>query len=112
MKLQARNFVVRKPETIDITMFFKKFCIATRTNDTTVSLNQAAFKLITDRLPQSSPLILKALCEIGALAGAHTNSSTFRTKIRVIDSTGCRQCISVVRLNRELLEEPGVPLSF
>ena len=32
MKLQARNFVVRKPETIDITMFFKKFCIATRTN--------------------------------------------------------------------------------
>ena len=30
MKLQARNFVVRKPETIDITMFFKKFCIATR----------------------------------------------------------------------------------
>lgn len=31
MKLQARNFVVRKPETIDITMFFKKFCIATRT---------------------------------------------------------------------------------
>ena len=81
-------------------------------NDTTVSLNQAAFKLITDRLPQSSPLILKALCEIGALAGARTNSSTFRTKIRVIDSTGCRQCISVVRLNRELLEEPGVPLSF
>lgn len=81
-------------------------------NDTTVSLNQAAFKLITDRLPQSSPLILKALCEIGALAGARTNSSTFRTKIRVIDSSGCRQCISVVRLNRELLEEPGVPLSF
>lgn len=32
MKLQARNFVVRNPETIDITMFFKKFCIATRTN--------------------------------------------------------------------------------
>lgn len=32
MKLQARNFVVRKPETIDITMFFKKFCIATRTS--------------------------------------------------------------------------------
>lgn len=31
MKLQARNFVVQKPETIDITMFFKKFCIATRT---------------------------------------------------------------------------------
>lgn len=33
MKLQARNFVVRKPETIDITMFFKKFCIATRTTE-------------------------------------------------------------------------------
>ena len=33
MKLQARNFVVRKPETIDITMFFKKFCIATRTKN-------------------------------------------------------------------------------
>ena len=32
MKLQARNFAVQKPETIDITMFFKKFCIATRTN--------------------------------------------------------------------------------
>lgn len=31
MKLQARNFVVRKPETIDITAFFKKFCIASRT---------------------------------------------------------------------------------
>ena len=31
MKLKARNFVVRKPETIDITAFFKKFCIATRT---------------------------------------------------------------------------------
>ena len=31
MKLQARNFVVRKPETVDITAFFKKFCIATRT---------------------------------------------------------------------------------
>ena len=36
MKLQARNFVVRKPETIDITMFFKKFCIATRTIKITV----------------------------------------------------------------------------
>ena len=36
MKLQARNFVVRKPETIDITMFFKKFCIATRTKSVTV----------------------------------------------------------------------------
>lgn len=35
MKLQARNFVVRKPETIDITMFFKKFCIATRTKGKT-----------------------------------------------------------------------------
>ena len=35
MKLQARNFVVRKPETIDITMFFKKFCIATRTKNCT-----------------------------------------------------------------------------
>lgn len=31
MKLQARNFVVLNSETIDITMFFKKFCIATRT---------------------------------------------------------------------------------
>lgn len=31
MKLQARNFVVRKPKTVDITVFFKKFCIATRT---------------------------------------------------------------------------------
>lgn len=38
MKLQARNFVVRKPETIDITMFFKKFCIATRTKKSTVDL--------------------------------------------------------------------------
>ena len=32
MKLQTRSFVVRKPETIDITAFFKKFCIATRTS--------------------------------------------------------------------------------
>lgn len=81
-------------------------------NETTVSLNPAAYKLIADRLPQSSPLILKALSEIGALAGARTNASTFRTKIKVIDSSGCRQCISVVRLKRELLEEPGAPLSF
>ena len=81
-------------------------------NGTTVSLNQAAYKLIADRLPQSSPLVLKALSEIGALAGARTNQSTFRTKIQVIDPSGCRQRISVVRLNRELLEEPGVPLPF
>lgn len=81
-------------------------------NGTTVSLNQAAYKLIADRLPQSSPLILKALSEIGALAGARTNQSTFRTKIQVIDPSGCRQRINVVRLNRELLEEPGVPLPF
>jgi len=33
MKLQTRSFVVRKPETIDITAFFKKFCIATRTKE-------------------------------------------------------------------------------
>lgn len=32
MKIQTRSFVARKPETIDITAFFKKFCIATRTN--------------------------------------------------------------------------------
>lgn len=38
MKLQARNFVVRKPETIDITMFFKKFCIATRTIEKALKL--------------------------------------------------------------------------
>ena len=81
-------------------------------NGTTVSLNQAAYKLIADRLPQSSPLVLKALSEIGALAGARTNQSTFRTKIQVIDPSGCRQRINVVRLNRELLEEPGVPLPF
>ena len=31
MKLQTRSFVARKPETIDITAFFKKFCITTRT---------------------------------------------------------------------------------
>ena len=31
MKLQARDFVARKPGTVDITAFFKKFCIATRT---------------------------------------------------------------------------------
>lgn len=41
MKLQARNFVVRKPETIDITMFFKKFCIATRTTSEQRSLCSA-----------------------------------------------------------------------
>lgn len=40
MKLQARNFVVRKPETIDITMFFKKFCIATRTTASEASTVQ------------------------------------------------------------------------
>ena len=43
MKLQARNFVVRKPETIDITMFFKKFCIATRTTKNTVLELEAVF---------------------------------------------------------------------
>ena len=36
MKLQARNFVVRKPETVDITALFEKFCIATRTRSVTV----------------------------------------------------------------------------
>lgn len=36
MKLQTRSFVVRKPETIDITAFFKKFCIATRTKNAKV----------------------------------------------------------------------------
>ena len=36
MKLQARNFVVRKPKTVDITVFFKKFCIATRTSQSKV----------------------------------------------------------------------------
>ena len=35
MKLQARNIVVRKPETVDITAFFKKFCIASRTKSDT-----------------------------------------------------------------------------
>ena len=40
MKLQARNFVVRKPETIDITMFFKKFCIATRTKMNTIRVSK------------------------------------------------------------------------
>mgnify|MGYP000478516614 CR=1 FL=1 len=50
MKLQARNFVVRKPETIDITMFFKKFCIATRTmsnvhNDNEHSVNRSNRKI-------------------------------------------------------------------
>ena len=40
MKLQARNFVVRKPKTVDITVFFKKFCIATRT----IKLNQKRYQ--------------------------------------------------------------------
>lgn len=35
MKIQTRSFVARKPETIDITAFFKKFCIATRTKTDT-----------------------------------------------------------------------------
>ena len=42
MKLQARNFVVRKPEIIDITMFFKKFCIATRTNESSLKRQVSA----------------------------------------------------------------------
>ena len=46
MKLQARNFVVRKPETIDITMFFKKFCIATRTKKQISLLAGLLFSLI------------------------------------------------------------------
>lgn len=37
MKLQARKSVVRKPKTVEITGFFKKFCIATRTTKTIVS---------------------------------------------------------------------------
>lgn len=56
MKLQARNFVVRKPETIDITMFFKKFCIATRTKrrknpesvGLTVIRNEITYQLLAD----------------------------------------------------------------
>ena len=50
MKLQARNFVVRKPETIDITMFFKKFCIATRTIKTAAFVRRAAVFLISSLL--------------------------------------------------------------
>ena len=46
MKLQARNFVVRKPETIDITMFFKKFCIATRTMKKAFAVANAFFSEI------------------------------------------------------------------
>ena len=45
MKLQARNFVVRKPETIDITMFFKKFCIATRTIKVLISQEIGTFSV-------------------------------------------------------------------
>lgn len=40
MKLQARNFVVQKPETVDITAFFKKFCIAIRTIEKAVDFCQ------------------------------------------------------------------------
>ena len=49
MKLQARNFVVRKPETIDITMFFKKFCIATRTKKRDTRENLVSFFMPCDR---------------------------------------------------------------
>lgn len=48
MKLQTRSFVVRKPETIDITAFFKKFCIATRTKIKAVdSLESTAFIILS-----------------------------------------------------------------
>ena len=46
MKLQARNFVVRKPKTVDITVFFKKFCIATRTKNPLKSLISEDFIFI------------------------------------------------------------------
>ena len=52
MKLQTRSFVVRKPETIDITAFFKKFCIATRTKIKAVdSLESTAFSFASTHLP-------------------------------------------------------------
>ena len=55
MKLQARNFVVRKPETIDITMFFKKFCIATRTNEEAPSLSLELLRLFTVKAARIYP---------------------------------------------------------
>ena len=51
MKLQARIFVVRKPKTVDITAFFKKFCITTHTTKNTVSELEAVF-FITFRTNQ------------------------------------------------------------
>lgn len=47
MKLQARNFVVRKPKTVDITVFFKKFCIATRTKSDT-NFDTMGIRLVSD----------------------------------------------------------------
>ena len=55
MKLQARNFVVRKPETIDITMFFKKFCIATRTKNKAICQRQMALFLGSAPCGRSTP---------------------------------------------------------
>ncbi len=52
MKLQTRSFVVRKPETIDITAFFKKFCIATRTINA-VGLSQQRFRFLYVHIAKS-----------------------------------------------------------
>ena len=46
MKLQTRSFVARKPETIDITVFFKKFCITTRTMKKAFAVANAFFSEI------------------------------------------------------------------
>lgn len=52
MKLQARNFVVRKPKTVDITVFFKKFCIATRTKKARKQVLSSLFIMLLAFCPE------------------------------------------------------------
>ena len=78
MKLQARNFVVRKPETIDITMFFKKFCIATRTRKALV-FGQGLFSI---------PISLEFLKMVELRPGYIIIEQDFEDKVRGF----CKTC--------------------
>lgn len=78
MKLQARNFVVRKPETIDITMFFKKFCIATRTKRNESRLGSFLFHFLFFMLQNSG--YLRSLTCSRALSRSRASSKALRKR--------------------------------
>jgi len=84
MKLQARNFVVRKPETIDITMFFKKFCIATRT------ISHAVQQFYISQ-PSLTNAIRELEQEVGLALSKTESSVVSRTLLEYLRSTRQRK---------------------